>query len=158
MPGTKPCEIGCTCGHHPEGKLPPEQWTERQRSRERARVRHPRTPEQQRRYLLKAQHGMTPGDWDAMWSAQRGRCCYCERSLPVDRKQVHIDHDHSCCPPKRSCVLCRRGLACAVCNLIVGYADDDADRLEVITRNLARFKGAVWQYPRDYDADTMAGM
>jgi Recombination endonuclease VII len=83
---------------------------------------------------------MTPEDWDAMWTAQGGRCCYCEDLLPIDRQQVHIDHDHTCCPPKRSCAACRRGLACQNCNFVVGNALEDPERLERIAKNLRRLK------------------
>lgn len=38
MPGKIPCPIGCTCRHHPEGNLSPEEKA--QRARERARDRY----------------------------------------------------------------------------------------------------------------------
>lgn len=140
MPGPFKCEVGCTCGHHPDGMLPREEYAKNRNAGRRASDRKHRTPEQQRRYLLKSIHGMTPEEWDAMWSAQAGRCCYCQDPLPVNRRQVHIDHDHSCCPPKRSCVLCRRGLSCQNCNFVVGNAGDDPDRLERIASSLRRMK------------------
>jgi len=85
--------------------------------------------------------GMTPEDWAANIAAQEGRCCYCQRPLPEDRKQVHIDHDHSCtCGPRRTCVACRRGLACWSCNALIGNAGDDPDRLEIILVNFRRLK------------------
>lgn len=93
-----------------------------------------------RRYTLKTIHGMTPEEWDGMWAAQDGRCCYCEDALPVSRRQVHVDHDHRCCPPKRSCSRCRRGLTCQNCNFVVGNGLDDPDRLETIARNLRKLK------------------
>lgn len=139
MPGPKPCEIGCTCGHHPDGKLSPEAYAEQRRLVKRTRHKK-RTPEQQRGYYLKSLHGMSLEEWDAMWAAQGGRCCYCESQLPVNRKLVHIDHDHSCCAPKRSCALCRRGLACQNCNFVIGNALDDPDRLELIAANLRKLK------------------
>ena len=158
MPGTKPCEVGCTCGHHPQGKLSPEAYAEKRRAKENDRVRGQRDPERARAYNLRAQHGMSLQEWDAMWRAQDGRCCYCEQTLPAEPRQVHIDHDHRCCPPKRSCILCRRGLACQNCNFVVGNAGDDPDRLELIARNLRRLRAKSVQYPRDYDVESMAGM
>ena len=86
---------------------------------------------------LKQRHGLRPEDWAALIAAQDGRCCYCERPLPEDRTKIHIDHDHTCtCGPDKSCISCRRGIACHHCNAIVGRADDDPDRLERVAANL----------------------
>jgi hypothetical protein len=78
---------------------------------------------------------MTPEDWARMFAAQAGRCylCGCEldtsgasRSGPTS---PHLDHVHDHCGPKKTCAICRRGIACAPCNLIVGWAKDDPDLL-----------------------------
>lgn len=53
-----------------------------------------------------------------------------------DRRKVHVDHDHTCCPQGKSCRYCRRGLACHPCNLLIGFARDDPQRLRRIARNL----------------------
>lgn len=95
---------------------------------------------------LRDTHGMTPLDVARMTEAQSGRCCYCERPLPGDQKQVHIDHDHSCtCGPKRSCRECRRGLACGACNTLIGLADEDWSRLERIIANGRRLQAEARQ-------------
>lgn len=85
---------------------------------------------------LKSQHGMTPEQWAEMWIAQMGRCYLCGDELPRDRKQVHIDHDHTCCAPNTSCRYCRRGLACGDCNTAIGLLRDDPDRMELVAANL----------------------
>lgn len=86
--------------------------------------------------------------WDAdlaaFWEAQDGRCYLCGEELPEDAfpnprgRGPAIDHDHRCCPTKRSCKVCRRGLACQRCNTTIGFFNDDpallrrvADALEV---------------------------
>jgi len=74
-------------------------------------------------------HGMRPEDWAAMVDAQDGRCYLCGDRLPDDRALIHVDHDHRCCPRLRSCRDCRRGLACSGCNIAVGCARNDPDRL-----------------------------
>lgn len=87
-------------------------------------------------------HGMRPEDWSALRDAQDGRCYLCGDVLVVG--ETDVDHDHACCGPGRSCPVCRRGLACHQCNIIIGWAQDDparlrriADALEIAKREVA---------------------
>jgi hypothetical protein len=82
-------------------------------------------------YRKLSAHGV---DWDTLyaelWESQGGKCYLCGDPLRKDLpKAIHLDHDHSCCPLGKSCERCRRGLACKNCNLMVGFAKDDPDRL-----------------------------
>jgi hypothetical protein len=70
----------------------------------------------------------------AMWQSQDGRCYLCREPLTTG-KDLHVEHDHVCCPPQRSCTFCRRGLTCSRCNTILGLAHDDADLLCKIAGN-----------------------
>lgn len=92
-------------------------------------------------------HRMQPEDKAAMWQAQGGKCYLCGGDLSLEK--AVIDHDHRCCPRRRnqsfSCPDCRRGLACNPCNLIVGHADDDPDRLRRIADALAAANLSVMQ-------------
>lgn len=117
----------------------PERYREQQRAR-RARNRE-RVREQNQRGRAWSTHGMRPGDWAAMWDAQAGRCYLCGEQLSEGK--VDVDHDHSCCGPKRSCRICRRGLACRRCNSVAGYASDDPDLLQQIADNLRVAKRVV---------------
>jgi hypothetical protein len=68
-------------------------------------------------------------DFFAVWEAQKGICALCgDPMLPEGRelKSVVVDHDRSCCPGKRSCGKCVRGLIHWGCNMVLGYAQDDA--------------------------------
>jgi hypothetical protein len=69
-----------------------------------------------------------------MWDAQLGRCYLCRE--PLNPEKAVIDHDHGCCPENASCSYCRRGLACHACNMLIGLARDDPDRLALIAVNL----------------------
>lgn len=140
MPGARKCEPGCRCGHHPNGMLPREELAEVRRNRDRERQqKKPRATAKRREDWLKWSHGIPPEELAAMWDVQGGRCCYCERPLPsADSKLVHLDHNHACCGPRRTCQYCRRGLACQRCNMMLGLAADDPDRLELIARNFRR--------------------
>jgi Recombination endonuclease VII len=91
----------------------------------------------------KSRHGILPEDWAAMWQQQEGCCYLCGDPLPAEDRQVHIDHDHTCCPPGKSCSLCRRGLACEACNHLVGFARDDPARLRRVADNLERALAAT---------------
>jgi hypothetical protein len=78
-------------------------------------------------------------DYAAFWEAQDGCCYLCGNELHEEvLRGIAIDHDHRCCPKKRSCKICRRGLACRRCNTTIGLFDDNpavlrrvADALEV---------------------------
>jgi len=117
-----------------------QQWREdpefREKSNE-ARRRRRAEPGYLRREWLRTAHGMYPEDWQRMFDGQDGRCCYCRRPLQADApKAVVVDHDHSCCPPNKSCTRCRRGLACQDCNKVIALAYEDSERLEIIAANL----------------------
>ncbi|MGW5504562.1 endonuclease domain-containing protein [Streptomyces rochei] len=47
--------------------------------------------------------------------AQGNKCAICGVPGLADTT-MHIDHDHACCPGRRSCGTCVRGLLCSRCN------------------------------------------
>lgn len=120
------------------------QWylKNREAALERARQQRLRKPYQARA----SRHGVA--EWlplfTALWEAQDGKCYLCGDPFELERdRPVHLDHDHDCCPPQRSCWICRRGLACKWCNRLAGFARDDPDRLRLIANNLERAKAGV---------------
>lgn len=88
------------------------------------------------RNIIRRRHGLEPDELQAIWDSQAGQCYLCGEDLGPLGPAVHLDHDHRCCPHGMSCSTCRRGLACQACNLIVGLAEDNADRLVLIATNL----------------------
>jgi hypothetical protein len=50
---------------------------------------------------------------------------------------LHIDHDHSCCPGRKSCGRCVRGVLCARHNLLVGQFENIAPHLPWVVSYLA---------------------
>ena len=52
---------------------------------------------------------------DRLLEFQGGRCAVCG-THNSGTKAMHIDHDHACCPGRRSCGACVRGLLCSNCN------------------------------------------
>lgn len=91
------------------------------------------------------QHGRwIKEDRAAMWEAQDGNCYLCSEPMD-DPHRVRIDHDHSCCAPNSSCRICRRGLAHHRCNIAIGMADDDPDRLRRLADALETAQSAFRQ-------------
>ena len=50
---------------------------------------------------------------------------------------LHIDHDHTCCPGRRSCGKCVRGILCARHNLLIGQFENIAPHLTWVVGYLA---------------------
>lgn len=112
-------------------------------SSKRYRDKQKRKPDYERPFL-REQHGMTELDYARMVMAQDGRCGGCDRQAPIAGKQLHIDHDHRCCPQGgRSCARCRRGLLCAECNMALGLLADDPRRLENLAAYLRKWGEVV---------------
>jgi hypothetical protein len=82
-----------------------------------------------RRQLLK-RFGLTEESYAELLAAQGGGCAICG-APPTESRQLCVDHDHACCPERRSCCgRCVRGLLCSPCNTAVGSMADDPERLE----------------------------
>lgn len=81
-------------------------------------------------------YGLTPEQFSALLETQGGGCAICGATEPGGRWGTwHVDHDHDCCPPhakggrQKTCGKCVRGVLCQGCNLLLGFARDDAERL-----------------------------
>jgi hypothetical protein len=70
-------------------------------------------------YRLKYRFNLTPETVKRMFEKQSGLCKLCRVAL----KKWVIDHDHKCCPGRRSCGKCVRGLLCIPCNAMLGQLD-----------------------------------
>lgn len=115
------------------------EWMQRQRDNKR-RYREANLPRVRLVNRLR-KHGLTVEGWNALWVAQEGRCYLCQRELSED--DTVVEHDHRCCPQHASCSACQRGIACGACNAVVGFADDDPERLLLIAANLRKARQAV---------------
>jgi hypothetical protein len=91
--------------------------------------------ERQRGYGLKYRHGITVEQWDRLLEEQEGKCYLCNEEMSSN---PHLDHDHSCCPGKRACGKCVRGLACQKCNQGIGQFGDDPERMRRVADNLEK--------------------
>jgi len=80
-------------------------------------------PDYRKRHLLK-KYGMTPSDYERIWTEQGGVCAIC--GLPELRRRLSVDHDH-----KTGKI---RGLLCDRCNLAFGLLQDDLALLDAMKK------------------------
>ena len=80
---------------------------------------------------LRKTYNITQADYDRMLAEQGGCCAICRTDKPGRGrfggrfKNFCVDHDHACCPGKKSCGKCVRGLLCLDCNHALGNLHDD---------------------------------
>jgi hypothetical protein len=82
----------------------------------RARVKATTSPARRRAQHLKRNYGVTPEFYDFMVEWQGGACGICG-----DSAKLVVDHHHTLGHV--------RGLICQSCNLMLGHAKDDPERL-----------------------------
>ena len=88
---------------------------EGERTRGAARRANPAYRARQRTYQRQYRYGITEERYQELFAAQEGRCAICGNK-PGRYKGLAVDHDHECCPGKKSCGECVRGLLCSICN------------------------------------------
>lgn len=74
-------------------------------------------------YTLRYSHNLSVEDYQAALDSQGGVCSICKTDSPGGTGRWAIDHSHDCCPSKRTCGQCFRGLLCKDCNVMVGYVE-----------------------------------
>lgn len=90
-------------------------------------------PESARARYLWSAYKITLEDYDRILASQGGVCMICKK--PPGKRNLAVDHDHSCCPGKTTCGKCIRGLLHAPCNGKLDWAIFYSDRIsEYITK------------------------
>jgi hypothetical protein len=74
--------------------------------------------------------GLSPENYRRLFAFQGGACIGCGRAkgnLNGDRgkKNLAVDHDHTCCSGPTSCGRCVRMLLCGPCNDVLAHFRDD---------------------------------
>jgi hypothetical protein len=90
-------------------------------------------------------HGMTLLAVERMREKQQNRCAICLGPLPW---VPEIDHDHALAkthphPEKIGCKRCVRALLCKNCNVMLGHAKDDPERLEAGAKYVRAWRARV---------------
>lgn len=82
-------------------------------------------------------YGLTLEQYEQMLVDQDYACAICLCDLrELTFNNIHIDHDHACCPTERSCGECVRKLLCRSCNYLLGNAKDDPAILQAAIQYL----------------------
>lgn len=63
---------------------------------------------------LKYRYNLSGADYLKLLASQGGVCAIC--GIKPGARRLAVDHDHACCPGRRSCGRCVRGLLCKRCN------------------------------------------
>lgn len=93
-------------------------------------------PDKVRGFMRKYRYGLTSEQFESLKFAQRNACAICHKLFGEDRESRPIvDHNHMCCDGNYGCEKCVRGLLCRSCNVLLGYAHDNAE----ILRSAAAF-------------------
>ena len=99
--------------------------------------RSPASTARRRRERLKQYYGLTKEDYDGLLRSQGNTCAIC-RTTESGARDWHVDHDHACCPGRKTCGQCVRGILCHRCNAGLGYFRDNttnmARAIEYLTR------------------------
>jgi Recombination endonuclease VII len=91
------------------------------------------------RHLKK--YSLTIESYDSILKLQGGVCSICKSDNPGKLKNnFHVDHDHSCCPTKKSCGKCIRGLLCETCNRGLGLFKDNIELVRLAYEYLNNFR------------------
>ena len=77
------------------------------------------------KYNVKRVYNLEWSDYERMLEGQNGACAICKRLY----EKLNVDHDHSCCPGKRSCGKCVRALLCTNCNSRIGWYEANKETI-----------------------------
>lgn len=72
---------------------------------------------------LMAKYKLSINQWESILESQNGRCAICNEIS----ERLCVDHNHSCCPSRKTCGKCIRGILCDTCNRALGLMKDNPE-------------------------------
>lgn len=117
-------------------------WDHREAALSGAKQRRLDDPEAVFERRLRRQFNWTLDQYNGMLETQNGVCAICER-VNANGNRLSIDHDHACCPGKKSCGACVRGLLCSACNTGIGNLQDDYKIVLTAAAYLERYHASL---------------
>lgn len=98
-------------------------------------------------------YGITGAQYKSLLNEQGGVCWTCGKPETGKHqsgtlRRLSVDHDHKCCPGKKSCGKCVRGLLCSRCNSAIGLIGDNLTVLESMAVYLKR-EPVPWVEPAE---------
>lgn len=76
-------------------------------------------------------------DYERMLAEQGGCCAIC--GIERTERRLAVDHDHRCCPDRKTCGHCVRGVLCHRCNLSLERLEADPEWAIKALAYLARY-------------------
>lgn len=107
----------------------------RKAARRKKMSEHPDYSANNRRAGLKSKYGLTPEQADEMLAVQNGQCSSCQTSIEFDgtSRNACIDHNHA--TNEVRAILCWR------CNIVLGVAQENPERLRALADYVENHNG-----------------
>ena len=86
------------------------------------------------KYRARILYNLSLEQYNDLLKRQNNCCALCK--LPFGNEAPRVDHDHRCCPGKKSCGKCVRGLLHNNCNRVLGFLKDDVVLLKLAVQYL----------------------
>ncbi len=90
-------------------------------------------------------YGIGIDKYNEMLTNQGGKCTICQKTPETSLRNFSVDHDHACCPGKKSCGKCIRSIICGNCNTMIGMANDNSDILVSGAMYIMSFKNVIME-------------
>ena len=86
----------------------------------------------------KYRYGITEEQYDSLLEAQGNACAVCKTEFSTEL-WPNVDHDHNCCPGKKSCGKCLRGLLCSHCLTLASIMETRFNYMDDMFRYLTKY-------------------
>jgi hypothetical protein len=96
-------------------------------------------PDSAKSAQLRRDYNIDIHDYRNILAEQNGVCAICKHPQRGN-KYLHVDHDHTCCPGRKSCGKCIRGLLCWYDNQVLGMMNNNPARFSAAMAYLEKYQ------------------